>query len=121
MSLPAPHREALLRADGICESGTETVFHERSRRIRRLHDVRRQVTIAGVGRVDFLIGDRLVIEIDGFAYHSDPEQFEQDRRRDAALSALGYRVLRFSYHQVMSRWPEVEGAVWAAIARGDSY
>ena len=113
--VPIAFRHALLSADGVCESGTETLFWMRTRY--QCH--RRQVWIPGVGRVDFLFGERLVIEIDGEEYHSDPVAFEADRRRDALLSAWGYRVLRFSYRQVMDRWPEVEAAVRAAIARGD--
>ena len=88
--------------------------------MRRLRPIR-QFRIAGVGRVDFVFGDRLVIEVDGREFHASPDQFESDRRRDAVLSALGYRVLRFSYRQVMDRWDEVELAVRAAIARGDRY
>lgn len=113
--MPRAYRDALLLADGVCESGTETLFWLRMRRLRP----RRQVRIAGVGRVDFLLGDRLVVEVDGAAYHSDPLTFEADRTRDALLSALGYRVLRFSYRQIMDRWAEVEAAVQAAIFRGD--
>ncbi|CAN5547821.1 hypothetical protein BH10ACT6_BH10ACT6_14760 [soil metagenome] len=113
--VPGAFRRALLSADGVCESGTETLFWIRMRG----HHPRRQVWIPGVGRVDFLIGERLVVEIDGEQYHSDSRAFEADRRRDALLSAMGYRVLRFSFRQVMKRWPEVEAAVRAAIARGD--
>lgn len=103
--------------DGVCESGTETLFHVRIRR--RCSLVRRQVRISGVGRVDFLIGERLVVEIDGSIHHHGPEAFEHDRRRDAALAVAGYRVLRFSYRQVMYDWPAVEAAVLAAVQRGD--
>ena len=105
----------LLKADGICESGTETIFYERTRALKP----RRQVVIAGIGRVDFVIGERLVVEIDGAEHHAS--RFEADRRRDALLSQRGYRVLRFSYWQVTTRWNEVEAAVWAAIARGDRF
>lgn len=108
---------ALLSADGICESGTETLFWLRMRR----PAPRRQVKIPSVGRVDFVFGDRLVVEIDGYEFHSSRDDFESDRRRDALLSSLGYRVLRFSYRQVMDRWDEVESAVRGAIARGDRY
>ncbi len=52
-------------------------------------------------RVDLMIGERLIVEVDGREHHSDPVAFERDRVRDARLSALGYRVLRFSCNQVM--------------------
>jgi very-short-patch-repair endonuclease len=116
---PANERRWLALADGICESGTETVVWYRMRDFRLA--IRRQVHIGGVGRVDFLVGDRLVVEVDGAAYHTDPVRFEADRHRDALLSHLGYRVLRFSYHQVMYLWPEVEAAILAAVIRGDHH
>jgi very-short-patch-repair endonuclease len=116
---PAAHRHFLRHVDGVCESGTESLFWFRMRRFRL--PLRRQVRIAGVGRVDFLIGEWLVIEVDGAAYHTDPARFEGDRHRDAVLSSIGYRVLRFSYRQVMSDWSEVEAAVLAAVLRGDHF
>jgi len=116
-SLPSSVRHAIAGVDGICESGIETMLWRWMRRHRI--DARRQVSIPTVGRIDFLLG-RLVIEVDGRSYHSDPEQFEADRRRDARLSALGYRVLRFSYDQVTTRMSEVGVAILAAIARGDA-
>ena len=115
LSLPAAARASLLGADGICESGIETLFWLRMQHVAP----RRQVAIPGVGRVDFLFGERLVIEVDGAAFHAGADEFEADRERDAHLSAHGYRVLRFSYSQVLDRWPEVHAAVWAAILRGD--
>lgn len=120
LALTAPKHlaSALVRVDGVCESGIETIVWQR---LGRSLDLRRQVVVPGVGRVDFLLGDRLVVEVDGFAYHSDPLQFEPDRQRDAILSALGYRVLRFSYEQVLDRWIEVASAIQAAVARGDRY
>ena len=78
-----------------------------------------QIKVAGVGRVDFLIGECLVVEVDGAEFHTTREAFEEDRRRDALLSSLGYRVLRFSYNQINKRWPVVEAALLAAISRGD--
>jgi very-short-patch-repair endonuclease len=80
---------------------------------------RSQVRVAGVGRVDLLVGERLVLELDGRAFHADEQRFEADRRRDARLSTRGYRVLRFSYRQVFEHWSEVRSAIAAAIARGD--
>jgi very-short-patch-repair endonuclease len=114
-----PHRlhSALELVDGICESGSEFVFWYRLPK--RRSGMRRQVWIPGVGRVDFLIGERLVVEIDGFTYHGARADFDADRDRDAALSIVGYRSLRFSHRQVFEHWPTVEAAVSAAIARGD--
>ena len=102
---------------GICESGTETIFWLRM--LRHRLPIRRQVRFPGLGRVDFLIGQRLIVEVDGQEFHDRESSFASDRNRDAVLSTLGYRVLRFSYWQVMDEWPLVLAAVMAAISRGD--
>ena len=115
--LPRRLRRLLSRVDARAESITESVTRFRLEQLG--FEPRLQVTIRGVGRVDMVIGERLVIEVDGYAYHSDPEAFEADRRRDARLSAHGYRVLRFSYRQIMQHWSEVRTAITAAVARGD--
>ncbi|MBX9717397.1 MAG: endonuclease domain-containing protein [Microbacteriaceae bacterium] len=103
--------------DGMCESGIETIFWLRM----RLHHIpiSRQVRFPGIGRVDFLIGERLVVEVDGKSFHDVESSFESDRNRDAHLSTHGFRVLRFSYHQILDDWPLVEAAVLAAVSRGD--
>jgi very-short-patch-repair endonuclease len=54
--------------------------------------------------VDFLWpAGRLVVEVDGFAFHSSRSSFESDRSRDAALTAKGYRVMRVTWRQVVRR------------------
>jgi very-short-patch-repair endonuclease len=45
-------------------------------------------------RVDFLVNEWLIVEIDGAAYHSSPEAMARDRIRDRHLEGLGYSVLR---------------------------
>lgn len=114
---PLHQRSWLSRIDGVCESGTESLFWFRMSPLGL--PLKRQVKIPGVGRVDFLVGSRLVVEVDSARYHTNPEDYERDRRRDALLSALGYRVLRFTYEQIVNRWPEVEAAVIASVLRGD--
>lgn len=74
-----------------------------------------QVVIPGVGRVDFVVEGRVVVEIDGFAYHSDPMQFTIDRRRDATLTALGYRVLRFTWADAVRRPDYLVSTVLAVV------
>ncbi|MGK9148903.1 DUF559 domain-containing protein [Plantibacter flavus] len=91
------------------ESGPESLVGQRL--VRAGIAVRRQVAFAGVGRVDLLVGERVVIEVDGFAYHSDPARFEADRRRDALLTASGHVVIRLSFRQVMFDWPFCERVI----------
>lgn len=43
---------------------------------------------------------RLVVEVDGFAFHSTARTFENDRRRDASLAARGIRVMRVTWKQL---------------------
>lgn len=44
---------------------------------------------------------KLGIELDGAANHGRPEDRERDIARDAALAAVGWLVLRFSYRRLM--------------------
>jgi Protein of unknown function (DUF559) len=52
--------------------------------------------------VDFLWPQhRLIVETDGRRSHATRAAFERDRARDAALTVAGYRVVRFTYRQVV--------------------
>lgn len=76
-----------------------------------------QVRIPTVGRVDFVLDGRLILEADGKAHHAGSAQRHRDLVRDAVASALGYETLRFDYAQIVHAWPTVEAAVLAAIVR----
>ena len=43
---------------------------------------------------------RVAVELDGAAFHGSRDQRERDLRRDTALAALGWVVLRFSYRRL---------------------
>ena len=105
-------RVFLEQASGLSGSGVETLFVTRIRRLGLR--VRQQVQI-GPDRVDVVIGDRLVVELDGANFH-DPHT---DRMRDARLVIAGRHVLRFDYWQVLYDWRTVEKVVLASIIRGD--
>jgi very-short-patch-repair endonuclease len=61
------------------------------------------VTVEG-HEVDFFWSEhRLMVETDGAATHLTPIAFEDDRARDARLTAAGYRVVRFTRRQVTER------------------
>ncbi|MGY1552979.1 endonuclease domain-containing protein [Microbacterium sp. A588] len=100
---------------GLSDSGLETVF------VVRLSTwgvpIRQQVRLAG-HNVDVLIGTHLVVQLDGFAFHSSSADRTRDVRHDAQLRLRGYTVLRFTYAQVIHDWAYVEATIAAAIARG---
>lgn len=47
--------------------------------------------------------ERVVVEIDGYRYHRSRDRFEADRRKDAWLTAHGYRVIRITWRQLTDR------------------
>jgi very-short-patch-repair endonuclease len=112
--LPRAARAVLESAGSLSDTGSESLLALILTRAGI--PFRQQVYIQGVGFVDFVIGDRLIVEADSKAHHSDPTR---DRRRDAAASERGYRTLRFMYSQIVYDSPAVLRAIRAAIARGD--
>lgn len=52
-------------------------------------------------RVDFILDDWLIVEIDGAQWHSSPEAVERDRLRDADLRELDYSILRIPAKTVL--------------------
>ncbi len=118
-------REELLQLDG--SRALARALHiepslTRSEAERRLLDLVRaarlprpetNVRVAG-HEVDFLWRDhKLVVEVDGFAFHATRAAFERDRARDADLQAAGYRVIRLTWRQIV----EEPHAVVARLAR----
>ncbi|MDR5701029.1 type IV toxin-antitoxin system AbiEi family antitoxin domain-containing protein [Agromyces aerolatus] len=77
-----------------------------------------QVEIPGVGRVDFVLGDRLILEVDGRGNHDGPSMRHKDLVRDAAAAALGFDTLRFDYAMVVHDWPSVLAAILAKVDAG---
>ena len=98
---------------GKCDSVLETVLLFRLREAGI--PVRQQVSLLG-HRVDFLIGDDLVIQADGFKFHTGKQRSE-DIRHDLLLELEGMRVIRLSYAQVVHEWPETLELLRVAIAQ----
>jgi hypothetical protein len=70
----------------------------------------------GPHEVDFLWRDRsLVVEIDGFAFHSSRASFERDRLRDADLTAAGFRVIRVTWRHIVDRPVALVAGISAAL------
>lgn len=66
-----------------------------------------QVNVLVEGRlVDFLWpGARVIVETDGYRYHSDRSAFERDHESTVALAAAGYTVHRATY-KMLERNPD---------------
>ncbi|RFA13507.1 hypothetical protein B7R22_12615 [Subtercola boreus] len=109
------YARVLDRSDGGSQSGLETLVRLRL----RSHGiaVRTQVRHRGVGAVDLLVGDRLVIELDGREHHDNADGFVSDRRRDLVLFSGGIERLRLTYHHVMHQWPETERVILDFVRR----
>lgn len=106
-------RRLLEVATPFSDSGLETFVGPRLAWMRV--PVRPQIWIHG-HRVDFLIGDRLILQIDGG--HHVGLQRTQDVTHDAALMLLGFHVIRVTYVQVVERWHEVQDLIMRAVAQG---
>ncbi|WP_243075139.1 endonuclease domain-containing protein [Microbacterium sp. SS28] len=113
LDLRAAAKALLDEAQPFADSGLETIFVSRMKRLRV--PVRSQIWIAG-HHVDHLIGERLVVQIDG-GHHVDAQR-TADNRHDAALRLLGFTVFRFGYREVLGDWPSVQWIVMQAIAQG---
>jgi very-short-patch-repair endonuclease len=46
------------------------------------------------------LAERVAIETDGWAWHSDPERFRRDRRKGNALTTGDWRLLRYTWHDL---------------------
>lgn len=114
-ALPASARWMLDLARPDAESGLESLLRL------RLHllgiRLECQVSIHGVGRVDFVIAGRLILEADGRENHTGAERRHRDLIRDAAASARGYETLRFDYAMIVHDWDAVVQAILPAVNR----
>lgn len=121
----APRGRGAANLRALVEQGARPVL-TRSHYERKVLDLIRRAelpapqvnaTIDGM-EVDFLWPEqKLVVEFDGFAYHSDRSSFEQDRLRDQRLAAAGYRVLRITARQVDNRPEALIARLAIAAAR----
>lgn len=113
MALPSTARAVLAECSPYSDSGLETFVPKRLRFLRL--PIRQQVWLAG-HPVDFLLGDRLVLQIDGG--HHVGAQRRSDIAHDARLMLLGYHVIRLDYAQIVTGWPAVHDLIVRAVAQG---
>lgn len=104
-------KQLLQESTPYSDSGLETLVRTRLRWLRV--SIVPQAWLLG-HRVDFLIDDWLVLQIDG-AHHVG-KQRTQDIIHDAELLKHGYAVVRVGYEQVVHRWPDTQRRLMDVLA-----
>lgn len=101
----SPRARMLLRA---AEEGTRSVAERLFARLLRRAGItgwKPNQRVLGY-EVDFLFEDaRVVVEIDGFAYHTDTVAFQRDRMKQNALVRSRYRVYRYTWFD-LNEYPD---------------
>lgn len=110
-------RRDWLRKSADARSGSLAETYARVAFVEAGLDVVPQARIGAIGCVDLLVEGVVVVETDGYAYHSDRDQFERDRLRDRDLTLAGFTPLRFTYHDVLQRTSEMVSDVVAVAWR----
>ena len=64
-----------------------------------------------------IVGVKLGIEVDGLAFHSDRDRFIGDRRRQNALVADGWTILRFTWDDLQGRPAVVRALIVETLER----
>jgi very-short-patch-repair endonuclease len=59
---------------------------------------------------------RIAVEIDGWAFHSDQRAFQHDRGRQNWLALQGWQVFRFTWLDVTQHPDRVLGQIRAAVS-----
>jgi very-short-patch-repair endonuclease len=105
----------LMREEDLTRSELERAFLRLCRR-HRLPQPEVNMRV-GPYEADFLWREqRLIVETDGYRHHANRGAFERDRARDAHLQSRGYRVLRFTYRQLIEDAPGIAGTLWQVLA-----
>ncbi|HBH59209.1 MAG TPA: hypothetical protein DDY41_13985, partial [Arthrobacter bacterium] len=109
-------RKRLAKADGLSESVPEIsarlLFESAGLQFRR------QVQISGVGRVDFLIDGWLIVEINGFQFHSSRAAWRKDMTRSNIAQTQGHAVLSYAPEQIWNSPDMVLQEIRAVLERG---
>ena len=61
-------------------------------------------------------GPKVAIETDGWAFHSDQDDFQNDRERQNNIALLGWQVLRFTWLDLVEYPQRVIAVIRSAIS-----
>lgn len=105
-------RELDVRAESIVEVDAQHLFRTNG------IEYQAQVFLPGIGRVDFLLDGFLIVEIDGFAFHSRRADMLRDRARNNSSAVSGYIVLRYMPEHIWFEPNLVVTEIRAVLAGG---
>lgn len=106
----SPGRGSVLRgkilaaAEGGAISEAERILHHQLRAAGiRGWRANASVRLGSVNRIGDIVFDevRLLVEIDGFAFHTDHARYQDDRLRQNEFTVAGWTVLRFTWWTLM--------------------
>jgi very-short-patch-repair endonuclease len=91
---------------GLVGAPHPSVLESRTLRLLRQHRIEPLACEVKLGpdgryRVDIRLAARVLMEVDGFAYHADPEQVAEDKRRRTRLRLDGFIVLDYTWRDIV--------------------
>lgn len=114
VTLPQRFSALLALVDATAASGPETFMRLILRGLGLRYET--QVSVPGVGYVDFVVEGWLIIECDSKEWHEGWEKQVKDRRRDLAAAKLGYVTLRPLATDIMHDAAGVRASIAAVVA-----
>jgi very-short-patch-repair endonuclease len=105
--------------EGQCPDRTRSELEAKFLGVLRRHHLPPPEVNVRVDRylVDFLWrAEWLIAEVDGWESHRGRVAFEADRARDNRLRVMGFKVVRFTWHQVTRRSKEVVETIRTLLA-----
>ena len=106
-------RELDLRAESIVEVDAQHLLRKNGL------SYEAQVFLPGIGRVDLLLAGFLIVEIDGYAFHSKRADMLRDRDRNNSSAVKGYAVLRYMPEHIWFSPSRVITEIKAVLANRD--
>ena len=99
--------------DPLADSGTESIFGVRMRRLG--HVVELQRAVPGSSKFDALIDDVVAVDLDSRRWHSDEKQQTWDYDKTLQSFAWGRPAIRILPHHLFDHWPETLQAIERAV------
>lgn len=119
---PRALRAALTEHTRLAKSLTLSELEDRFLALLDANELPRPLTnhlIEGMKVDAAWLRERLVVELDSWAFHADRGAFQEDRERDVRLARAGFTAVRFTYAHVTGRPAWVAETVRDLLARAD--